>query len=359
MGEYMKIGAVDLFCGVGGLTCGLQRANIDVVAGIDLDRSCQYPFEYNNNSKFINKSVEEVSGKEIKKLLRGYDVKILVGCAPCQPFSRHQKNKKDRKSHKDWSLLYQFARIVEESKPHIISMENVPELAKEQVFHDFVESLKKLKYYISYSIVNVADYGLAQSRRRLILLASKKKNIELISPTHIQHPVCVKDIIGNLPEVTAGETCPTDRLHVSSVLSETNFKRINASKPNGTRRDWPEELILECHKKDTGKTYSSVYGRMAWDGFSPTITTQFTGYGTGRFGHPTQNRALTLREGALLQSFPNGYTFVSENENICLKSIARHIGNAVPPLLGEIVGQSIINSLPKKRKKKGEDVNEQ
>lgn len=348
----MKIGAVDLFCGVGGLTCGLQRANIDVVAGIDLDSSCQYSFEHNNNSKFIHKSVDAVSGKEIKKLLRGYDVKILVGCAPCQPFSSHQKNKKDRKSHKDWSLLYQFARIVEESNPHIISMENVPELANEQVFLDFVETLESLNYYVSYSIVNVADYGVAQNRRRLILLASKKKKIQLIAPTHKQHPACVKDIIGHLTPVVAGEACTTDRLHVSSSLSETNVKRIKASVPNGTWRDWPKELVLECHKKDTGKTYSSVYGRMAWEGFAPTITTQFTGYGTGRFGHPIQNRALTLREGALLQSFPNGYSFVSDDEEICLKSIARHIGNAVPPRLGEIVGQSIINSLPKKRKKR-------
>lgn len=354
----MKIGAVDLFCGVGGLTCGLQRANIDVVAGIDLDSSCQYSFEYNNNSIFIHKSVDEVSGKEIKKLLRGYDVKILVGCAPCQPFSSHQKNKKDRKNHKDWSLLYQFARIVKESKPHIISMENVPELVNEKVFLDFVETLRNLNYHVSHSIINVSDYGVAQSRRRLILLASKKKKIELIAPTHKHQPVCVKDIIGNLPQVAAGEVCPTDRLHISSSLSEINLKRIKASVPNGTWRDWPKELVLKCHKKDTGKTYSSVYGRMSWDGFAPTITTQFIGYGTGRFGHPIQNRALTLREGALLQSFPDGYSFMNDDEKISLKSIARHIGNAVPPRLGEIIGQSIISSLPKKRKKKDSDIDE-
>lgn len=354
----MRIGAVDLFCGIGGLTCGLQRANIDVVAGIDLDSSCQFSFENNNNSKFIHKSIDEVSGKEIKKLLLGYDVKILVGCAPCQPFSSHQKNKKNRKNHKDWSLLYQFARIVEESKPHIISMENVPELVNENVFLDFVETLRLLKYHVSYSIVNVADYGLAQNRRRLILLASKKKSIQLISPTHKQHPTCVRDVIGDLPEVASGEICPTDRLHISSSLSEKNLKRIEVSEPNGTWRDWPEDLVLECHKKETGKTYSSVYGRMAWDGFAPTITTQFIAYGTGRFGHPEQNRALTLREGALLQSFPQGYCFVNDEDEICLKSIARHIGNAVPPRLGEIVGQSIINALPKKQKRKDCGINE-
>jgi DNA (cytosine-5)-methyltransferase 1 len=353
----MKIGVVDLFCGIGGLTCGIQQAGIDVVAGFDLDNSCQYPFEHNNNSKFIHKSIVDVTGKEVKKLLRGYDVKILVGCAPCQPFSSHRKNKKDRKSHKDWSLLYQFARIVEESNPHIISMENVPALVDEQVFIDFVVTLEKLGYFVNYSIINVADYGVAQRRRRLILLASKKKKISLIAPTHKNQKVCVRDIIGQLPPVNAGESCVTDRLHQASTLSDLNIRRIRASQPNGTWSDWPEELILDCHKKDSGKTYSSVYGRMSWDDFAPTITTQFIGYGTGRFGHPVLDRALTLREGALLQSFPSSYEFVDPEEPICMKSIAKHIGNAVPPRLGQIVGLSILNSLPKKRVKKGGELN--
>lgn len=349
----MSIGAVDLFCGVGGLTCGLRKSGINVVAGIDLDETCKYAFEYNNASKFIHKSVDEVTGKDIKKLLRGYEIKILVGCAPCQPFSSHQKDKKNRQKHKDWTLLYEFARIVSECKPHIISMENVPELAQEKVFDDFVNTLKKLNYNVSFSIVNVADYGVAQSRRRLILLASKKKAIKLIPPTHFRKYTTVRDVIGNLPKVEAGKKCPTDRLHISSSLNKINLQRIKASKPNGTWRDWPEELILKCHKKDTGKTYSSVYGRMGWDGLSPTITTQFISYGTGRFGHPVQNRALTLREGALLQSFPENYSFINDEEDICLKSIARHIGNAVPPRLGEIIGESIISSLPKKIQKEG------
>ena len=121
--------------------------------------------------------------------------------------------------------------------------------------------------------------------------------------------------------------------------------------PGGTWRDWPENLKLECHKKAKGESYSSVYGRMKWDDLSPTITTQFIGYGTGRFGHPVQDRALTLREGAILQSFPRNYQFVPNNDNIPIQKVARHIGNAVPPRLGEIIGLSIINSLPKKRNK--------
>ena len=176
----MTIKAVDLFCGVGGLTYGLQKAGIPVVAGIDIDDSCEYAYTHNNNCTFIHKSVEDVTGKEIRALLRGADVKILVGCAPCQPFSSHQKDKQNRSKHKDWKLLYQFGRLVEETRPHIVSMENVPELEKEKVFKDFVSTLEGLNYIVNYQVVNVANYGVPQRRKRLILLASRRKEIKLI-----------------------------------------------------------------------------------------------------------------------------------------------------------------------------------
>lgn len=348
----MKIGAVDLFCGVGGLTYGLQSVGIEVIAGYDLDESCKFPYEQNNSSQFIHKNINDVTGKELKKLLKGYELKILVGCAPCQPFSKHQKKKKERENHKDWSLLYQFGRVIGELKPHIISMENVPEIVNEKVFIDFVSYLKSYKYKVTYQIVNAADYGVAQQRRRLILIASRKKNISIISPTHKGNFKTVREVIGALPSIKAGQISINDILHQASSLSELNLRRIKASKQNGTWNDWPQELLLECHKKETGKTYKSVYGRMGWDKIAPTITTQFNSYGTGRFGHPSQDRALTLREGALLQSFPDDYIFVNSNERLKLGTVARYIGNAVPPRLGEILGLSILNSLPKNRMKK-------
>lgn len=352
----LTFGVVDLFCGVGGLTCGLKKAGLDVIAGYDLDATCEYPYTYNNHSLFINKNIEGVTGKEIKKLLRGYDVKILAGCAPCQPFSRHQKDKKDRSKHKDWKLLYQFARLVEEVQPHIVSMENVPELAKEKVFSDFVDTLKKQNYNVTYKVVNAADYGVPQRRKRLLLLASKKKEILFIKPTHKQ-PVTVRDAIGNLPPIGAGENNNVDRLHITSSLSATNLQRIQHSIPGGSWRDWPDNLILECHKKKEGQTYTSVYGRMRWEDVAPTITTQFTGYGTGRFGHPEQDRALTLREGAIIQTFPENYSFLSPNEEIVIKDISRQIGNAVPPRLGEIIGLSIIKHYEKRKYVKKSDIN--
>lgn len=342
----MTYGVIDLFCGVGGLTCGLEKAGLNVVAGYDLDATCEYAYNHNNNAKFINNDIKDVSGKEIKKILQGYDIKILAGCAPCQPFSRHQKDKYNRKKHKDWKLLYQFARLVEEVKPQIVSMENVPELVKEQVFMDFINILEEQNYNITYKIVNAADYGIPQRRKRLLLLASSEKQIKLIEPTH-KKAVTVREVIAGLSQVGAGEPNNTDKLHVASSLSKKNLERIRHSIPGGTWKNWPEELILNCHRKKSGQSYSSVYGRMNWDDVAPTITTQFIGYGTGRFGHPEQDRALTLREGAMLQTFPVDYSFIPEGEKVVLKNIARHIGNAVPPRLGEIVGLSIIEHYAK------------
>ena len=347
--------AIDLFCGIGGLTCGLQKAGIDVIAGFDLDGSCEYAYTQNNNSLFIQKSVSEIKGKELKNLFKAYDIKILVGCAPCQPFSSHQKDKKNRKKHKDWNLLSEYARLISEVKPQIISMENVPELQKEQVFCDFIATLTDLKYHISYQVVDASEYGVPQRRKRLILLASKLGEIQLIPPTNLEKKISVKDAIYNLPRVSAGQTCESDRMHYARKLSEMNLRRIKTSVPGGTWKDWPEELRLPCHKSKTGETYASVYGRMRWDDVGPTITTQFTGYGTGRFGHPEQDRALTLREGAILQSFPSNYQFIEDEDDFSGQAIAKLIGNAVPPRLGEVIGESIIKHIDnwqaRKRKK--------
>lgn len=355
MGSDMDIGVIDLFCGVGGLTYGLQKAGLNVIAGIDIDASCEYAYTHNNSSMFIQKSVADIKGKDLKNLLKSYSIKILVGCAPCQPFSSHQKDKKNRNKHKDWNLLSEYGRLVSEVKPQVVSMENVPELQKEQVFLDFLNILSALKYHISYQVIDASEYGVAQRRKRLILLASRLGKIRLIPPTHLNNKVCVKDVISKLPKVDAGQGCVSDSLHYARKLSDKNLQRIRASVPGGTWKDWPETLRLPCHKTKTGQTYASVYGRMRWDKVSPTITTQFTGYGTGRFGHPDQDRALTLREGALLQSFPADYQFKAADSKLSGQAIAKHIGNAVPPRLGEIIGESIINHIKswesRKRKK--------
>lgn len=339
----MQIGAIDLFCGIGGLTHGLEKANIKVIAGIDSDESCKYAYEKNNKSQFINKNIEEVSGDELDQLFGDTDIKILVGCAPCQPFSNHQKDKENRQKHKDWGLLNEFLRLIRETNPDIVSMENVPILRKEKIFNDFLIGLKNQNYYINYGIHDAQDYGVAQRRNRLILIASKYGEVNFLE--YNGKKLTVKDVIGDLPKLKSGETDKNDPIHKASKLSEINLKRIQHSTPGGSWKSWPEELLPNCYKKKSGSTYVSVYGRMSWDDVAPTLTTQFFIYGTGRYGHPEQDRPISLREGAMLQSFPKNYKFVADNQKVLTSVLARQIGNAVPPKLGEYIGYTILHHL--------------
>lgn len=340
----MQIMAVDLFCGIGGLSYGLKKSGIQVVAGIDIDKTCKFAFEKNVGGKFISKDISEISGKQLisRYWKEPSTIKILVGCAPCQPFSTHSNKIKERTKSKKWNLLLEFERLIKEINPEIVSMENVPNLANQQIFSSFVQSLIEKGYYVSYSNVYCPDYGIPQKRRRLVLLASRLGKIKLIDHTHKKdNYVSLKSIIGDLPEISAGEICKSDPLHRASKLSEINLKRIKASKPDGTWLDWDKNILLECHKKKSGSTYRAVYGRMNWEDPSSTITTQFINYGTGRFGHPVQNRAISIREGALLQTFPKDYIFFNKVKEISIKRLAQHIGNAVPVDLGYVIGQSI------------------
>ncbi|WP_198345333.1 DNA cytosine methyltransferase [Neisseria weixii] len=261
----MRIEAVDLFCGVGGLTAGLIKANIVVKAGYDIEESCAFPYEHNNKgAKFHLRDVKDVSGNEILKHYSDGAIKLLAGCAPCQPFSTYNQGKDVRNDTK-WPLLYAFSRLIKEVNPELVTMENVPDVTKHQVYHDFVEELRKKGYEIWAAKVKCADYGIAQMRQRHVLLASRIGNIELLPPTHADNHVTVRDIIGKLPKITSGEQHKTDILHRSSRLNDLNMKRIRASKPGGTWLDWPKELRANCHTKRSGQTYRGVYGRMEWD----------------------------------------------------------------------------------------------
>lgn len=345
-----KIKVIDLFCGVGGLSHGFVIENFNVVAGVDTDISCKFAFEKNNNAKFISNSIVELGAKELNKLYEDAKIKVLVGCAPCQNFSSYMFKDKDKESNK-WTLLYEFSRIIEEIQPEIVSMENVAQLLnfkKAPVFEDFVYNLKKQGYYISYEVVNCPDYGIPQNRKRLILLASKLGAISLIPKTHTKNDyVTVKDTIGNLAEINDGEKDKKDPFHLSRKLSLLNKKRIKATPYGGSWKDWDDDLRLVCHKKASGKSYPSVYGRMLWEKPSPTMTTHCIGYGNGRFGHPVQDRAISLREAALLQTFPLNYEFAENVNEINTTIIARQIGNAVPVKLGQVVAKSIKEHLMK------------
>ena len=338
--KRQKICAVDLFCGAGGLTHGLAKAGIDVRLGVDTDPACQYPYTKNNKADFLLKPVEKLEVKDIRPYFEKGAITLLAGCAPCQTFSMYYQ--KATESDQRWWLLRQFARIVKELSPDLITMENVPRLSGQNVFHEFLDSLRSSGYSATYQVVNCADYGVPQRRRRLVLLASKINSVSLLSPSDFGGMSrSVRDAIGDLPAIKAGSGDPDDPLHQSAGLSSINLRRIQSSKPGGTWRDWPERLRADCHKKKTGKSYASVYGRMTWDNPSPTITTQFSGFGNGRFGHPEQNRAISLREGAILQSFPRSYRFVTPGEDVRRISIGQLIGNAVPVILGKVIGKSL------------------
>jgi DNA (cytosine-5)-methyltransferase 1 len=334
--------AVDIFCGVGGLTHGLIKAGIPVNAGFDIDNSCEYAFEINNNTRFVHADISKMATDDVARYYPDDQIKILVGCAPCQPFSSYTHRYEKKIEDQRWSLLYSFARIIRGIEPDIVSMENVPLLEKHAQFSDLIRTLEKMKYQYHYENVCCESYGIPQKRTRLVLLASRLGKIELIPPTHRpDNYVTVRESIGHLEKITAGESSKSDPLHRAQKISPLNLKRIQKSRPGGTWHDWEDELICQCHKKKTGFSYESVYGRMSWDQPSPTITTQFFNYGSGRFGHPEQDRALSLREGANLQSFPQDYVFANPSEPILFKDNAIHIGNSVPVKLGETIGISI------------------
>ena len=348
MKQSKPVKVIDLFCGIGGLTHGLIKAGLDVVAGIDNDNSCKFGYEHNNNTRFIAKDILEVDADEIERLFgdREKATRVLVGCAPCQPFSKLNLS---QITDKQLEPLGKFARLIEETLPDIVSMENVVGLANKEkypVFKSFEATLKQNGYKCKYEIVNASDYGVPQNRKRLVLLASRLGKIKLIEKTHKDKKVTVRDVIEDLEPIGHGER-GEDPLHRTRKLSKTNVKRIKATHHNGgNSRSWNKSLVLDCHKKDSGKTYKgTVYGRMRWDDPAPTMTTQCIGLGNGRFGHPEQDRAISLLEAAIFQTFPEDYCFVDPDGPFLVGQVAKFIGNAVPVKLGEVIGRSIKHHL--------------
>lgn len=341
-----KIEAIDLFCGIGGLTKGLQQAGIRVIAGVDNDERCRFGYEESNGATFIGRGIEQVSAKELASLYSKDAIRVLAGCAPCQSYSG--LNRRGR-TEKDNVPIRRFAYLIRKIKPEIVTMENVRGLRDTEnypVFDYFLGVLRRNGYRISFDVINAADYGVPQERKRLVLVASRlgSKDIKLIDPTHKNRHVSVKQAIGRLRPIKDGETSPVDLLHHSRKLSPLNKRRIASTpKDGGNARSWKKELMLECYKKESGQTYvNTVYGRMRWDKPAPTMTTQCIGLGNGRFGHPEQNRAISLREAAIFQTFPRDYIFYNPKNRMISADLARFIGNAVPVRLGEVIGQSIV-----------------
>ncbi|HXN53151.1 MAG TPA: DNA cytosine methyltransferase [Candidatus Acidoferrum sp.] len=350
-----KVKVVDVFCGVGGLTHGLVLEGFNVVAGVDNDKSCKYAFEKNNRATFIHKDIGKFSSSELRKLYADSARQILIGCAPCQPFSSlNKKGSAYKNQDVRWQPLYRFIKLIEDVKPDVVSMENVPDLANENkypIFREFTQRLQAAGYQFTVKTVDVSRYGVPQRRKRLVMLASRLGEISLIKETHDEgNIVTVRQSIKRLRPIRDGQVDPADPLHRASKLSPLNKKRIAATPKNGGgAKHWTQNLIPKCYRRKSGQSFmASVYGRMRWDDPAPTMTTHCVTLGTGRFGHPTQNRAISLREAAAFQSFPDYYEF-EEPERICTTRVAKQIGNAVPVLLGRVIARSIKKHLRRHR----------
>lgn len=336
--------AIDFFCGGGGMTRGLLNAGIDVQFGLDFNPSCQQTYEYNNLIPYICKDIRKVSPEELiyeHPFLADNDELLLVGCAPCQPFSNQRRSEYE---HAAVNLLDEFGRVVEGIMPAHVLIENVPGIENRghAVFERFLALLQRLGYHYIYGVVNAKNYGVPQNRKRLILIASRLFEPNIPTPTHGEGLIpyrTVFDAIYDFPKVSAGEENITVFNHKASSLTSINMKRIKATPHNGGGRlDWPEDLKLNCHKNGhTGHT--DVYGRMAWNSVAPTLTSKCFSLSNGRFGHPEQDRAITLREAAALQSFPDDYNFFGS-----VQEIGRQVGNAVPVRLAESIGRYILQN---------------
>ena len=343
--------AIDFYCGAGGLTKGLINAGIKVLGGYDICSEYKDTYEKNNKCKFVVEDIRNVDKERIyldfPSVKGNEDDLLFSGCAPCQPFSKQRRSANE---HADVNLLFEFGRIVGFIKPAYVLVENVPGLKGrgEKVFNEFISILKKNSYFLSYRVINAKDYGVPQNRSRLVLLASRLSQPKI--PNGLfgkdKHPYkTVKDAISHFPPIEAGGTHQKIFNHSASSLSELNMKRIeNTPHSGGDRRSWPTSLVLNCHRKGhTGHT--DVYGRMDWVKVAPTLTAKCFSLSNGRYGHPEQNRAISLREAAAIQTFGDNYVFYGNRT-----SIGRQIGNAVPVKLAEelalyIVDLSRLNNL--------------
>lgn len=343
------------------MTHGLIKAGIDVIAGIDLENKCKKTYENNNKpARFIRADVKKLKPKKLEvgikvgkgkneatiKVARNDDNMIFVGCSPCQYWSLMHTDK--TKSQESKNLIEDFQKFVDYFNPGYVVIENVPGLATadNSPLIAFIEFLQEKKYlYTPSGILKACEYGVPQKRRRFVLIASRVKEVFLPEPVRDDTLTVEKFIkTEKFPEIPAGHKDETEFCHTTAGLSKTNLKRLSLTpKDGGTRLGWKDtDLQLEVyknHEETAGFGFTDVYGRMHWNKPAPTITTRFYSLSNGRFGHPEQNRAMSLREGATLQTFPLDYQFKAKS----VADIARMIGNAVPPELARRIGEALLN----------------
>jgi len=343
--------AVDFFCSGGGMSYGIQESGIKILAGIDVDINCKETYIANiKGAEFIHADVFELKENDLENQLnlkKDDDELVLIGCSPCQFWSIINTDKTKSKESKN--LLIEFSRFVKYFNPGYVVVENVPGVLRkkeESGLEKFIFWLENNNYKVHFDVHNVSDYGVPQNRKRFTLIANRVSD-KVLKPTKlIGNKLTVRDVIGEhngFPKIKAGHKDDTNFNHSVPKLSEVNLKRLKKVKKDGGNRLGfanDAELQLKCFiGKDN--SFKDTFGRLWWDKPSPTITTKFFSVSNGRFVHPEEHRALSLREGAVLQSFPKNYKF----EGSSTATIARIIGNAVPPEYARKIGQAIYKSL--------------
>ncbi len=341
--------AIDFFCGGGGMTCGLRQAGINVLAGVDLDASCRDTYEYNNGgSSFIHANIKTLPLDFFEKKFNvkpNDDNLIFVGCSPCQYYSIINTSKQKSVASKD--LLMDFKRFVQYYNPGYVLVENVPGIItnKNSVLPEFLNFLHNNNYkYGEYKVIDMSYYGVPQSRKRFSLMFSRHDSLCMLPKPDKKRAVlsgCI-GIKNGFPHIPAGFHDPSEFNHTVAKLSPICLKRLDKTPHNGgSRQSWKddEELQLKCFiGKD--KSFRDTFGRMWWNRPAPTITTKFYSISNGRFAHPEENRAISIREGATIQTFPKNYVFKTKS----IITAARIIGNAVPPEYARRLGTLIVKN---------------
>lgn len=352
-----QLAVLDFFCGAGGFTCGALSAGAKVVYGFDCDGRAQKSYQENNwNSDgpvpFLQTRIEDLAPGTVAEILEPYEDQpvLFIGCPPCQPFTNLRTSKERSASSRD--ALRRFIDHVVALRPDFVVVENVPGIQAKKYGNLWEESVKRLQdagYQLRSEVVNAARFGVPQKRMRTLLVGARNTEPPWPEATHepgeyrtFQDAINEPGLLcgSSLCRLEPGEQCKHDEQHGAALLSELNRRRIRAiRKPGGNRTEWPPELELECYRGHEGHT--DVYGRLAWSRPAPTLTTRFVSLSNGRFGHPEEDRALTPREGALLQSFPPDYQFFDASRDMNVI----HIGNAVPPRLGQAFVAAIAESV--------------
>jgi DNA (cytosine-5)-methyltransferase 1 len=348
--------AIDLFCGAGGLTLGLKRAGFKVVAGVEINPEIAKTYKANHpTTKLLIRDVREITGKEILELTGLKEIDLVAGCPPCQGFTT-LTTKYHRKDPRN-DLVLEMARLVEETTPKMVMLENVPGLANrgKPLLDEFVGRLESLGYLVNKGVLQMADYGVPQSRRRLVLLAGKGFEIPLPKPTHcrtgdgknvLKPWLTLADIIKNMPKpITL--SCSKKlggpkkfNWHIVSDLKEISIRRLKTLNPGDGRKSLPKELRPKCHA-NSDRGFQNVYGRLSWEQTPPTITSGFTRTCMGRFGHPEELRTISVREAASIQTFPMNYEFDTDFMNVACDLV----GNALPYRFARKVATVCIDAL--------------